>query len=1008
MGALKFHTKCILIVIIILFSWSQSFSQKFSYKHYTVEDGLPSSEVYSAFQDSKGYMWFATDAGVSRFNGYEFENFDSSDGLTDNTVFLITEDKRGRIWFGTFNCRLSYFENDSIYAYKYNDNISAAIKEKSAMISFQVDSNENIWMGFYRNGINRCNIHGVVDQIIEKDEALLNLKAFFKNKSLVQGAFYNREGIDSLRKIKKAFKFNISVDVNNNTKQLKHFIDVNSSRNNFTFSEYRSIFYLDQILTIALGSQHPSKGVDFTTKDPISYNVELPKEFANKRLLSIYSNNENLYFTLINQGVYKCVLKDDKIVIKDHYFKKENISRVFKDNVGSLWIMSLDEGIYYIPTEKFNNIPIGKKYGEKISLVEVDSTNKKMYAVKDEIEVSQIDDINGGGPDKIIYQSQGSISKIHYNYKDDGLLIGASDKNILFKKGQFINYNYSIYGRSTRAFMINSDTIFKVNNTGLSIDVHNKEIYNSFPSNKKMWCTSLIKNGNKIWIGTNEGVRVYYNKKIMNPFSKNKYLSTSITAIERLNKSLFLIGTKSYGVLVIEGDSIIDIINNKDGLIGNLVRKIHVDHQKSIWIGTNNGLCKVDYRNVNNFQLYNITQKHGLASGEITDIKSYQKTIYVATLKGLVRFDKTKIIPNTNPPPVYIKTFTINEKERKIGDNNQLKFKENNINITYEGLNYRSVGEVEYQYRMLGIDTNWITTTTRGARFTTLPANDYIFEVKAKNEDGFWSEPANISFTINPPFWLTWWFIMLEIVLVLYIIIIIFKYRVRQINKKNKAAQKITETEKRMVELELKALRSQMNPHFIFNTLNSIQHYIAENDFKRTNKYLTQFAKLIRTVLNLSEKNFCTIQEELGMLRLYMDLEKMRFEEQFDYEINVDNKIDEDYDEIPSMLIQPYVENAIWHGLMNKDEKGKIKIDIELKENYIRCSIEDNGIGREKAAAIKAKRKIERKSVGMSITKERLGIINEEEINVKIIDLENDMGNAMGTKITIKIPYLGS
>ena len=148
--------KKILFIIVILIGGMHLFGQSYDYHHYTVSDGLPSSEVYSAFQDSKGYMWFATDAGVSRFNGYEFENFNTSDGLTDNTVFLITEDHIGRIWFGTFNCQLSYYENGQIYPYQYNKKLQAKIKGESAMCSLQIDSNENIWMGFYDQGLNRC------------------------------------------------------------------------------------------------------------------------------------------------------------------------------------------------------------------------------------------------------------------------------------------------------------------------------------------------------------------------------------------------------------------------------------------------------------------------------------------------------------------------------------------------------------------------------------------------------------------------------------------------------------------------------------------------------------------------------------------------------------------------------------------------------------------------------------------------------------------------------------
>jgi len=268
--------------------------------------------------------------------------------------------------------------------------------------------------------------------------------------------------------------------------------------------------------------------------------------------------------------------------------------------------------------------------------------------------------------------------------------------------------------------------------------------------------------------------------------------------------------------------------------------------------------------------------------------------------------------------------------------------------------------------------------------------------VKAKNEDGYWSEPTRVSFSISSPFWLTWWFVSLEILFGVAIVSAVFWYREKQ-NRIKLAS------EKRIVELELKALRSQMNPHFIFNTLNSIQNYIALNDFKSSNEYIVQFATLIRTILHVSEKNVISIQEELDILTMYMDLEKMRFEEQFDYQIEVSDGIDLDYDEIPSMLLQPYVENAIWHGLMNKKGKGQIKIRIIEDGEYLCCTIEDNGIGRVEAAELKLKRNIEHKSIGMTVAKERLDLIGNNGVNLESIDLYDDEGVAKGTKIVIRI-----
>jgi ligand-binding sensor domain-containing protein len=946
-------------------------------------------------------MWFATDAGVSRFNGYEFENFDASDGLTDNTVFLITEDSKGRIWFGTFNCQLSYFENDSIYPYKHNNEIKKRIKRKRDVKSFYIDTNDNIWMGFYSEGIYKCEPNGEVSQIIQSPEGIDEvIESLQVDSVVIFGSMFTSFFNEKMK------------DNKGNKYRDKKFVRFKCNEKEVGFGFDNSDVGMSWYSTI--NPQYTNAGILLSTylgmvllnekKEAVKIKETIT---SNNRLLNVCIEKDFLWLCIENEGVYRGVIKNDSLIILNRFLENKTVARIYKDNEDGFWFLTLKEGIYYLPTKEIRCI-VNKN--DHITAIEIDSLTGVLYTTNERGSVIKYlkENLNS----KKVYQSSSKGETIKFNYQDSSLLLGFAGgrgqkvDEIIFLKNGIVHKIKDITVPYINSFLIDRETIYGVNKYGLSIIKDYKEIYNSFKEGEsRIWCTSLIKNGNKLWIGTNDGIRVFQDKKITAPYTANRYLSSPTTCIERLNEDIFLIGTKSYGVLVIKNDNIIDIIDVAKGLVGNLIRTIHVDNQKVVWVGTNKGLTRINYQNANVYQIYNLTKSHGLISPEIIDISSYKNTIYAATTKGLIEFDKTKVKANTTLPPVYIKSFSINEKERYIGKNDQLNYKENNIKIDYVALNYRSVGERVYQYRILVIDTNWLTTMTRNSRYPALQSGDYTFEVKAKNEDGYWSEPTNISFTINPPFWLTWWFIAAEILVGLTVIFIVFKYRVKQLNDKNKAAQQITEAEKRMVELELKALRSQMNPHFIFNTLNSIQHYIAENDFKSTNKYITQFAKLIRTVLNLSEKKYCTIQEELEMLTLYMDLEKMRFENEFDYQINVSKEIDQDYDEIPSMLIQPYVENAIWHGLMNKKNKGAIKIGISLEENYLRCSIEDNGIGRAAAAEVKAKRKLKRKSVGMSITKERLDIINEDGINIKIVDLKDNVGNALGTKVTIKISY---
>ncbi|HIO72436.1 MAG TPA: tetratricopeptide repeat protein [Flavobacteriales bacterium] len=213
--------------------------------------------------------------------------------------------------------------------------------------------------------------------------------------------------------------------------------------------------------------------------------------------------------------------------------------------------------------------------------------------------------------------------------------------------------------------------------------------------------------------------------------------------------------------------------------------------------------------------------------------------------------------------------------------------------------------------------------------------------------------------------------------------------------------------ELKAIQMELKALRAQINPHFTFNIMTSIQHYILDNQPDAAQKYLGKFARLVRSVLDNSETPLVTIEEDLKALDLYVELDTLRFENNFDYKKIIDEEIDVGFDRIPAMLLQPHVENAIWHGLQHKEGKGKITVELKRQEDMLLCSIEDNGVGRKKAQELQSANKTKHKSMGMFISRERLRIINSKNksnLNVNVHDLEDANGKALGTRIELFVP----
>jgi sensor histidine kinase YesM len=231
------------------------------------------------------------------------------------------------------------------------------------------------------------------------------------------------------------------------------------------------------------------------------------------------------------------------------------------------------------------------------------------------------------------------------------------------------------------------------------------------------------------------------------------------------------------------------------------------------------------------------------------------------------------------------------------------------------------------------------------------------------------------------------------------------KFKINQVKKEEKIKSDFTQ---KIAEIEMKALRSQMNPHFIFNSLNSIQKYILKNDAFAASQYLTKFSKLIRLILDHSNQNYIALNSEIELLKLYIEIEDLRFDKQFDYDLQVDSLLETVNILIPSMIIQPYIENAIWHGLLHKETKGKLLLSFtKSTENCIKVIIEDNGIGREKALELKSKQLLKKKSYGIQITQDRISILNQTEDKAticNIFDLKDKNNKATGTRIELIIP----
>jgi two-component sensor histidine kinase len=361
--------------------------------------------------------------------------------------------------------------------------------------------------------------------------------------------------------------------------------------------------------------------------------------------------------------------------------------------------------------------------------------------------------------------------------------------------------------------------------------------------------------------------------------------------------------------------------------------------------------------------------------------------------------------------PVYIASVKVFERELDPLVNyrswKELRFDhdQNFFSILLSTVDPRAVLDHRIEYELHPFSGGWTDAgPDRTAVFTNVPGGDYTFRARAVAADGTVLGTMEVPLIVIPPYWETWWFRSATVLAVLALIYAFYRIRINAIRKE---ARLTTAFNKRLADVELTALRAQMNPHFLFNALNSIRHHVLNSRPEEADRYLSKFARLIRLILDHSDQRTVPLADELQALKLYLELEASRFDDKFSFHITVDPAVDTSTTMIPPMLIQPYLENAIWHGLMQKEEGGELSLRIAREGDRLRIEVEDDGIGRARAAEIKSRSALKKRSMGMSITQQRLAMIEKQQgiqCELRVEDLVLPDGEPGGTRVTLLIP----
>ncbi len=959
-----FMGRIVLLFLTMLLAGLQCLrAQKPLLRHYSTSDGLASNTIYSTFQDSRGFMWFCTDLGVSCFDGHQFRNFTSKDGLPDNEIFNFSEDRFHRCWMVCYNHKVCYILNNTVY--------SAA----NDLLCRQLDSTHIDYTHMFFNKDGNFCLSGRHIYVIHRDHIAL----YYPALTFGVVCYYFQENGDEYM-----------IDSRNITKL------VSGRKIGVAEGDFRSFAYIDSHAWVfGYDRQRRRSCYDYTINGTQVTGKKIPVPFY---VYDFLKHDDSTIWWCTEKGLLSYKPSSGLIDTSNILLPGKAINRAFKDSEGNLWFITINDGIYMQSATKpviYNKD--GGLISDNVLALAVDSSGT-LVAAYDNDAVTVIK--SRARPRFSLYRSGTGVGT-RYTY--------------------FLNPHEVILGNNSGVYGLNIDN-GRLHKTMKDVAQKSASMHNSFCLlgyyagasyyNKEngllstLWdsTTTAITQDRQgtIWLGTLNGL---YSLRGNNAQHFELYKPLGYNRITALAASgnLLAIGTDKNGIFLLSGSNLLHV-DESNGLGSNICRRLLVGSDGAVWACTNTGLDKVTVSASATFCIYHYSQSDGLPPGRVNDVAFRGGKAYIATPGGIVVLDEQPTIINALPR-AYIVSVSTNDTLYNYPESIALNYKNNSLQINYTGISFAGGSDLTYRYLLQGAGPDTIYTPLRSLSLSSLKPGDYRLLVWAAVKNGYWSrQPAVFTFTVSPPFWQRAWFITWVLLFGASMVWLIFQYRIGRI--KASEMQK-TVFQKSLAELEMQSMRAQINPHFMFNALNAIQSFYSHHDERAANRYLVSFANLIRKTLTLAKEHWLPLSEELAMLKAYIELEQMRFSNAFGFELILADGVDPTTTKIPAMLFQPYVENAINHGLHYLDDgSGMLIINCKFQDSSLICRIEDNGIGINESAR-RDRRPASHQSMGMSITRRRVETINKlysTAIIVTITDKQALTPQSRGTIVEIIIP----
>lgn len=939
---------CILSFLICSFS---SFGQE-DFHYILGAEELSGIDIYGINQSEDRIYWIATNKGIYSFDGYNFEKYENAAQKSSSL----------------FSPKIDY--NGDVFAHNLSGQIFKVSGGELLLVHTVPDSLQNSYISF---------------DFLPNNEMVINARKCYRVKA---------DGIDIISEILAGGSFtHFSRSQNGNLLFMSHIDSITEVSGNWSKTKwYPATADEGAHLLMMVGGRFVANESNkkLYLIDSLESGLTLQPIFEAEQAGRIYTTSSHFWFANNTYGGSKFGLDDiedsSKIRFSDYF-----ISYVFEDLEKNTLLGTFGNGIVVIPPTHMKMISWPRD--SKISQISSNGQNGLFLGSTN----GQLFEWSNGLYEKLTESSAKQIEVLEFFPELNQLV---SDRNVL----SILEVpSYHIVQHKHDGPL--KDVVFVGNHefaigSNISVSKIDSRYPNKRVSRIEVGRTSSLEfnpSTNELIVATSLGlIRMDSSEHFRKiSFENGSYLVNDI----EFHNGTVLVATQKFGILEQKGDSLLPFLNTDQGLLSRNIRQIQ-SKGDTLYISTEEGFQVFDPQ----LKLIAVlSASDGLLGKKIMDFVVDSKFVWFLDQTGLQRLSKSyfkQAARNNFPKLRAIQTF-VNEEE--IDPNNMnISYKDTDLTFKVIAPSLSFKDDLFYKYRL--DEGSWRENPheLNIIPYGSLPPGDHVFEVDLIYKDGI-IDSKSIKFIVATPYYFSWWFILGCISLFLVATYVFYNSRLKAQELRSQQLAELNTS-------KLTALQSQMNPHFIFNALNSIQEYIMLNERKLAGKYLGKFADLMRIYLNYSQTKSISLQEEIDALHLYLDLEKLRFEDLLTYSIEVDNKVDLGC-MIPSLLIQPYVENALKHGLLHKEENRILAIEFvfNVQHNVIECHVNDNGIGRAKSFEINKDRNPQHKSFASGATKNRLKLLNHNlkvPIGEETIDLFNEDNSAAGTKVIISIPIM--